>query len=128
MKNNHITKTQNYSTNNGEIIIPSIFSNIDANTKITLEIANGFISASRTDLSTGEVNSYSATFDKNYQSFVSTNPREMSVSERQNIVFSLYRNGKGESQSSIAKKLGVSQSTISKDIRQIKAQRSAKLP
>ena len=113
-----------YSVTKGGITIPSIFSQINADIKISLEIINGFISASRKNLSTGEILSYSGTFDNNFRSFESINPSEMSVTERQNIVKALYRNGRGESQTTIAKKLGVSQSTISKDVRQIKANNS----
>lgn len=69
---------------------------------------------------TGETLSYSKTTDNSYIRIEYSNTNKMSIETRQFIANLLYNNSQGDSQISIANTLGVSQPTISRDLKQLR--------
>lgn len=115
--NNKNNATIHYSV---KIYIPQYSLNIDSNIKTKQDALNVFkIETMRNNL-TGETLSYSKTTDNSYMRIEYSNTNKMSIETRQFIADLLYNNSQGDSQISIANTLGVSQPTISRDLKQLR--------
>ncbi|MFA5171725.1 MAG: hypothetical protein WC426_09165 [Sulfuriferula sp.] len=102
--------------------VPALFSHLGMPTvkpsdEFTITYKNGMLEAS-VKRSTGKVETVTRTVgSQGFSQMTNFDPDEMNSSERNELIKKLHKNGKGEAQSSLGKKFGLTQPQISRIVR-----------